>query len=885
MGLRTEQMNTQDMLKYFVARNEFNREALIKLISDLRITELQDINLFNQKDVVDLFDTIKEQILWLINREDYRTVRINDNNLDPNAFYYEDFITTKPFKIILDKRTISYNPYASYLELFDLIKQSNPENGVIIREENDLNSIDDLKADYIYESSDVILRTCLTQLLNNRQFGYSSVSSTADLIKLVQYTNPMYLVNTATDNTYVEKDLVYENTFLEKFGYKVLLSARSVTYNDLTTLEQLKNLASSSNPNNFEETDTEPIKANNKYTENFLSKYGYLLLLQKRNITGYDYSSNINDLILAVNNSNPISNSNFMTLEELTDAINADKNFYIKVNNNTQNISQLIKDLANLEKNLTANTKTSVDNAKKELTSYIDKQDTDIINNYKELVKNTKNELSTNHDNDINSLNTNLKKYADDLNNTTNKNVTINKNDITKINNEFSIYKTNNNTRLEYVEYLLDSMLTTTASGKFTVRRGKNRFLGNSSPKIIKHGIGKKPVAVFLHTEENSNGKLGEVWMTYDEDNIIVYNSGTANTNFYFVAFVSNDDNTDEYIKSGTANFAGNNKAVTIPHDLGKIPDLVDFMPCEKPNGNLGEYYFTVDATNIYVYNTGTFTGKFNWTAMKKDTFLNGDESDTVVSGVSSFLGNSNTVTIPHGLGKKPFFFTAHPIQKTGALVGEIYLNSDEKNIYILNTGSGKSNFKYMIYDTNLQEINNVYLRYADSTSSNIDGYFDRDENENPKGTTVINYAGRFRSTKFDGVGGGCIATALPVDNISKFPEGCAVFAYSKDGNVTYASDANPPSSIPSGTIITFVGICTYNYSFLNGSLVGNKTVPVCLSGLVEYIPQSTSLTVNLGLNTSIGGGNFTTTVDKYVRIRVVGYTSSGNVKKYKVIL
>lgn len=67
----------------------------------------------------------------------------------------------------------------------------------------------------------------------------------------------------------------------------------------------------------------------------------------------------------------------------------------------------------------------------------------------------------------------------------------------------------------------------------------------------------------------------------------------------------------------GSSSFAGNGTEVTIPHGLGTTPININITPTSNPNGYLGEVWCRKDATNIYVGNTGTAMGTFDWSAIK----------------------------------------------------------------------------------------------------------------------------------------------------------------------------------------------------------------------------------------------------------------------------
>lgn len=56
-------------------------------------------------------------------------------------------------------------------------------------------------------------------------------------------------------------------------------------------------------------------------------------------------------------------------------------------------------------------------------------------------------------------------------------------------------------------------------------------------------------------------------------------------------------------------NFVGNGSEVTIPHLVGRRPAAVNFVATSNPNGELGDTWVRFDETNVYIGNTGTFTG------------------------------------------------------------------------------------------------------------------------------------------------------------------------------------------------------------------------------------------------------------------------------------
>ena len=71
----------------------------------------------------------------------------------------------------------------------------------------------------------------------------------------------------------------------------------------------------------------------------------------------------------------------------------------------------------------------------------------------------------------------------------------------------------------------------------------------------------------------------------------------------------------------GSAKFSGQNKETVIPHNIVNnsgtrvVPKFVGITCCGNPQGRLGEYWVRKDDVNIYVGNTGSYTGYFDYMA------------------------------------------------------------------------------------------------------------------------------------------------------------------------------------------------------------------------------------------------------------------------------
>lgn len=73
-------------------------------------------------------------------------------------------------------------------------------------------------------------------------------------------------------------------------------------------------------------------------------------------------------------------------------------------------------------------------------------------------------------------------------------------------------------------------------------------------------------------------------------------------------------------------------------------------------------------------------------------------------TGISTFVGNSNEVRIPHGvhnqrnIGVAPEYVSIKPLYKNNGRVGEVWVKKDANFIYVGNTGSPNIQFQYIIF-------------------------------------------------------------------------------------------------------------------------------------------------------------------------------------------
>lgn len=109
---------------------------------------------------------------------------------------------------------------------------------------------------------------------------------------------------------------------------------------------------------------------------------------------------------------------------------------------------------------------------------------------------------------------------------------------------------------------------------------------------------------------------------------------------------------------------------------------LSDKYAAKSHNHNTSYYTKTEMNNKFNNYYTKTDISNFFGTAIK--------------TGSSTFAGSSRARTIAHGLGKVPSFACAFPSVNASGNLGEVWITSDSTNIYVYNSGSATSSFKWI---------------------------------------------------------------------------------------------------------------------------------------------------------------------------------------------
>jgi hypothetical protein len=116
---------------------------------------------------------------------------------------------------------------------------------------------------------------------------------------------------------------------------------------------------------------------------------------------------------------------------------------------------------------------------------------------------------------------------------------------------------------------------------------------------------------IIITSNETSNGELGEVWIIKETTCFKVYNSGAATSLFDYIIVPV----VMKGIITGSGNMAGLSNYTQINFDdLGKVSYTVHIIPTTTTEGRVGEFYVIKETNNFKIYNTGSYTGNFDYT-------------------------------------------------------------------------------------------------------------------------------------------------------------------------------------------------------------------------------------------------------------------------------
>lgn len=814
MGIRSEQLNLESLLRFFVGKNEFKRNKIIELLKNLTNSETNTLGVLGYQDFYNfkqqVYEVIKNEIINGVIDNQFNNVELID--YEKNAYYYESFLMTYPLKCVLDLRRITYKSYEDSDQLFEKIASSNPTSSdIVIGSITDdiIKKISELKAEYIYADKDALIAIGLKQLLNDRGIKYGSDSTLRDLIDLVIYTNPVVTEYTIINNEYLEANACYTSEYLQKYGFWIVLTLREQYYLDENSIEELSLLVKNTNPNiaYVPEINELPLRRNGYYDAEFLKRYGFIVVLTRRGVE-CSYSDEIKLLEKKLLDTNPVSNDSYTNcIRELER-----KNLLLKTYVNSFFLNKTIE----------------VDNRyyyKTGMTNFVGYGNSMIIN----------------HNTNLSPIAVMINHMDDDNTNIGGYYISFDKNDLKIINNgesianiKWTMFFDNHN----YLQYLKESEYN-------------EDFFKDTFNTVFLKKISNIKEIVTLRTDAYNN-KYYEIDLTqYADGNIhneILFINGVSyplyDTNLEFDTitkllkiynlelnldkdeFVITNMSRDYYEQKdfissayvnpyssfSEENFAGNDKCVKFKHFLNKIPNFLTLTYVEDTKDKLGNIWWTADEEFIYVYNSGIGQSRFRWFAI----------CDKNIKNIPKQLNDE----IPVDLNKTSLFYNISIHEPTEHIIGKTYYFIDNVNntISIRDTNIVRNVNCYLnILDVSHLE-KNMFLEYTNGFDNNQNGKFDNHPFSKPNGNAHLNYSGKLSAAKIHAFNGNSLAQYIPVINPQNFEDG-DVIAYDPSANCYEKATINSKETI--------VGVVCNHHAFAINNYV-TKVIPISLIGITE---------------------------------------------------
>ncbi|MBD8523916.1 hypothetical protein MKY88_24405 [Lysinibacillus sp. FSL R7-0073] len=130
-----------------------------------------------------------------------------------------------------------------------------------------------------------------------------------------------------------------------------------------------------------------------------------------------------------------------------------------------------------------------------------------------------------------------------------------------------------------------------------------NRFVTDEQIDYWNHKIDHATVSTSQPVVDKKGGDLynGFIWYNPSDDNTRIFIDGEFR------------DVGAGKVSFGYGSFVGNGNEAIVAHGLGISPIGISALPTSNPNGFLGETWVRADNKNIYVGNTGSYTGQFRF--------------------------------------------------------------------------------------------------------------------------------------------------------------------------------------------------------------------------------------------------------------------------------
>jgi len=835
MGLRSEQFNLRNLLQYFVSRNEYNKKDIVKLIGHLTMDEIDELNHLSYKEVYNLLFNFYKKIRLDFNKDEY--IKINQPDELDVTYYTDAYLRTYPLKHILDVRHISYKDYEPEFMLKDKVLQSNavysgdssdPETIIIGTDSHHfIKSIDVFEPDWIYSDFEVIRKIFLIQILEKRGIKYDINAPLEDLIYQVKYTNPIGTHYVLFNSDYLESNSYYEEEYLKKYGFKVLLTIKGINFNEKLSLSRLKELVNENNPTdeNTRDLNTYPLDPiYGYYEEEWLEKYGIINALLNRNID-CNFDMTWEELWELLINSNP-NEGDFELNTTFKRIINEISIFYGYMNSKIGDISTVSSNSLYMKSGITKFNSLNLNyyqpiNHNTRLTPIIFIGNISSTDEYKvgEWYLEGINDLETFKIHSTGMGTENLTWYA------------LFDNDDSYINlpktRKMSDYTLNTDTNKTYYElekeyFCFDSKIgnleeiLTENNANYYLDLSDYPDLGDLSiTKIYINGVGYS-LDIFDYNSYYTNNKVLTIpkssGITLDANDEVSFSNYKSTTNFNEYIMINNNSS------YGEANFKGDSETVTIEHKLKVEPSFVYVLPIERTEfDNIGNIYYGYDNENLYIYNTGSSTTKFRWFAY----YDNSNNCKSYRVKLNGKLGV--TVNLEDNL----LLYKTRLITQTeeDKHIYSEFSYVDNSITFYADRGCKDEIYLDVIYN-DIKYTNSSYLEYSTEFDKGADGYFTRNPDYIPSGNSTISYGGNIKATKFNSYQGRNISIKVPTNDNTI--ESGDVIAFNP--NTNYYEKFN--SSIHNPNLV--IGIANNDYAIAIDHPFNDNMIYVAISGLVE---------------------------------------------------
>jgi hypothetical protein len=936
MGLRPEQFNIEQLLRYF--RNHLLRDELLDELGDLTIDELDKLGIkFN-----DYLKYLKMMIKRHYNLaltgygmpeviEDNVNVETELNNM---VYYYEDFLKKFPLQYILDLRGIKWNQYETDDSLMKKIVDSNPdettskgvlvssavydEDGKIEVEESSFDGLSQLDKDFVYQDKKILVKIAIKELLTLRDVKWLNEKDYDWMLDKALQTNAMVNYALTIDSPYLDANSFYNYNFLVNYGLKVLSAIYGYSTND----DELEN---NYNEIMFEREDSPSDSDDNTnilsvdgniqkgvyYTLNYLKLYGLKKVFELRNINDVTINNSIinnyltrqiveEKLLMSNPKKSEYTDLNLASLKRLVNMMRATLNYHLLTRNYSvgeeyffSKSNNAYSGYSNLDVGTLIDTETSFAPIGVIINNIDDYKSTD----------DTIGKVYYNFDSSKVRI-YNSGTHAGRFNYTVFYDfncIAVGKNDETYDDAYKNIEKFMRDTQNKPVKREDNELVTTTIP-----------FDNMEDEIYMLNGIGYNNDSedVNFNTEDKrvefTSSKFVDRFVVSDDNESYITNiTGTYKTGYVDGYDFDNYVYSNGYITFGeekistitASNSTVLNTKMKIKDDLSNF--ILVLMPLDDDEQLVGDFIIEKideEKGTIRIRLTGRTKVKFRWMVLCNDYIINKQISNKTYKESKTLnftkVDNADDILfydvapqfydefiLSEQNGK---FITFNESQKSTFYEYYNYekidpdnhdtINVNDMEVYITENARCKNFMVGLMYYPTIST--KQYLEFTNGKYSNINGMFDRNEKANPSGDMLLNYSGIFNSTKLNGISGNGYSLMLVTDQ-DTYDDYKLVKLNTSDN--FYRTD---------GTGDVTIGISDSNYSVGSGTYFHNS-IPTLVCGITYlYIKGNGKIGSKV-----VDSGNYYGVVDdkssnQQIAILLENITDNdNNINLYKVLI